>query len=404
MGSRITHPTSAGSSRVCIPTSLLIQRYPSPKLPPIGGVPQTFAELRSEATERCSNQGAQDIRPVTTEMKIGQPTGGPMRNPWKALSRINPQREDGNRQINSGVYRALAKADLTASEYKVALCIIDLTWGYNKTFDTISISQIRQGSGLSRRGVLYTIQSLREKRIVHYEPSEKVVYGSYVNRFLFNKHYDTWLTGERACTSELHCTSAKDGNRLVNPIAHSIEIPSIERKKGVSPDSSTPHAVEASKPNGQDPVGAPSPSGTGQGPAGTGGGKSRKPKKPADPRVKQAIDYFHSASKDLGLTPVISGGRDGKLIKTALSGDEHNASMSLDDIKALMLFYLKSDYARKNGATIGGALNAVSKAKFFANKNNGKGKGSGSEIAAYKRPDSCLADTSAVPAYKRGIA
>ena len=116
-----------------------------------------------------------------------------MQNPWKKDSKINPQRERGNRQISNGVYKALVFADLTAAEYKICLFIIDKTWGFNKCFDTISAWQFQEATGLSERMVRKVISRLRERRIIYYMPSERVKRGSPFNQFLFNKHYDTWI-------------------------------------------------------------------------------------------------------------------------------------------------------------------------------------------------------------------
>jgi len=114
-------------------------------------------------------------------------------NPWKKLSKINPQRESGHRQICNGVYQALVHLDLSASEYKICLFVIDKTWGFNKSFDTISTSQFQGATGLSERMVRKATQCLRKRRIIYYEPSKRVHRGSPFNQYLFNKHYDTWL-------------------------------------------------------------------------------------------------------------------------------------------------------------------------------------------------------------------
>lgn len=116
-----------------------------------------------------------------------------MTNPWKKLSKINPQRESGNRQISNGVYQALIRADLAASEYKICLYVIDKTWGFNKNYDTISVRQFEDATGLSERMVRKVIQDLKRKRLIYFEPSKRVHRGSPFNQYLFNKHYDTWL-------------------------------------------------------------------------------------------------------------------------------------------------------------------------------------------------------------------
>ncbi len=125
-----------------------------------------------------------------------------MINPWKKLSKINPQREFGNRQICNGVYQALVRADLSASEYKICLYVIDKTWGFNKAFDTISASQFQEATGLSERMVRKVIQDLKKRRFIYFEPSKRVHRGSPFNQYLFNKHFDTWL--------------GKDGNEVVD--------------------------------------------------------------------------------------------------------------------------------------------------------------------------------------------
>ena len=117
-----------------------------------------------------------------------------MKNPYKKYSKINPQVEDGFRQINSSVLIALAKSGLKGSEYSIVLVIIDKTWGYKKLEDCISTSQIQELSGLSVSSIQRSIKLLKEKRIIYYESSGiKTRKGSPIKRFTFNKHYDTWL-------------------------------------------------------------------------------------------------------------------------------------------------------------------------------------------------------------------
>lgn len=126
-----------------------------------------------------------------------------MINPYKKLSKINPQREKGNRQIANDVYKALIRARLTGAEYQTALFIIDKSWGFNKNHDTISYSQIVEMTGLTRRGAINTIKKLEDSRIIVVE--RKVVNGGLpFNKYLFNKHYDTWLNG----TSKLLFTTS----------------------------------------------------------------------------------------------------------------------------------------------------------------------------------------------------
>ena len=123
-------------------------------------------------------------------------------NPYKNLSKINPQREKGNRQIANDVFIALIKAKLSGGEYQVILFIIHKSWGFNKNSDSISYSQIMKNSRLSRPAVINIIKKLEQKRILIIE-RQKVINKLPFNEYLFNKHYDTWLniTGKAMFTS-----------------------------------------------------------------------------------------------------------------------------------------------------------------------------------------------------------
>ena len=133
-----------------------------------------------------------------------------MNNPWKSRSQINPQREEGTRQISNEVYRALIKAPLTIGEMKVALCVIDKTWGFNKASDIISVGQMSTATNLGDRGIRKILISLKEKRIIHYQESNKRLNrGSPINEFLFNKHHDTWVLKGGTVVHALNSGSVK---------------------------------------------------------------------------------------------------------------------------------------------------------------------------------------------------
>jgi phage replication O-like protein O len=118
-----------------------------------------------------------------------------MKNPWRQYSKINPQREAGNRQIASDVFQALMSAQLSGSEFRIVFAVINKTWGYKKDSDLISISQFMEMTQLAERTVQESIKTLRDKRVIFYQPSSiRAHVGSPLNEFIFNKHYDTWNT------------------------------------------------------------------------------------------------------------------------------------------------------------------------------------------------------------------
>lgn len=147
-----------------------------------------------------------------------------MKNPYKEISKVSPSRKDKKyRSIHREVYHALSKIDLNRSEYKVCLSIINFTWGYNKLCDTISFKQMREYTGLSRRGIINAVKSLEKRRLIIIE--RKKIKGKegdiWVNVYMFNKYYDTWIDypkqlslgyrGAESCTSAEKCTSEETG-------------------------------------------------------------------------------------------------------------------------------------------------------------------------------------------------
>ncbi len=120
-----------------------------------------------------------------------------MKNPWKSESAIDPQCDNGFRRIANDVYRAITVAPINAAEMKIALFIIEKTFGFKKKWDVLSKSQIMFGTQLSKTSITRSIITLRSKKIVYYEPSDQIVKGSRLNRFLFNKHFDTWAVWDK---------------------------------------------------------------------------------------------------------------------------------------------------------------------------------------------------------------
>lgn len=157
-----------------------------------------------------------------------------MKNPWRQYSKINPQRENGNRQIANDVFCALIKTNLSSSELRIIMAIINKTWGFGKEADCISTTQLMEMTGLAERTVKKAIKTLKDKRIIHYEPSLiRVHHGSPLNEFIFNKHYDTWkpqgCTNVHACT-KVSCKGAQTGKVRVHDCSPTKETITKETK------------------------------------------------------------------------------------------------------------------------------------------------------------------------------
>lgn len=120
-----------------------------------------------------------------------------MKNPWRELSKVNPQKEDGHREINNDIYHALMAARLPGAVYQIVLTVIDKTWGFTKPGAPISLAQFQRMTGLSHNGVCSAIKQAEQLRlIVVARTSTKV------SEYMFNKHYDTWLACQAEGTSE----------------------------------------------------------------------------------------------------------------------------------------------------------------------------------------------------------
>jgi len=89
-----------------------------------------------------------------------------LRNPYKSLSKVNPQPGPDHREIERSVFHALIAAGLPGPEYQVVLFIIDMTWGWHKTEDSIGLSQFMEATHLDRRYLFRVIDSLEKRQMI----------------------------------------------------------------------------------------------------------------------------------------------------------------------------------------------------------------------------------------------
>lgn len=161
-----------------------------------------------------------------------------MNNPYRELSKVNPQREDGHRRINNDIWQALIKADLSGSAFRVCFYIIDRSWGYDLLEVTIGISQFCKATLLSHQGVLNGIKEAEIKHLLvvqHNTPNPKNP-----NTYLFNKYYDTWLTSTQHFTSTLPCTETSKQPCELTSKAPTPEV-SLPIERGEGRGGASPH-------------------------------------------------------------------------------------------------------------------------------------------------------------------
>lgn len=57
-------------------------------------------------------------------------------------------------------------SELTPSEFSVLMAIIRKTWGWNKTEDRISVSQISMATNLTNKTIINSLKVLEQKKII----------------------------------------------------------------------------------------------------------------------------------------------------------------------------------------------------------------------------------------------
>jgi phage replication O-like protein O len=118
----------------------------------------------------------------------------------------NPQLEDGHTRIANELLEAIIKFKFTERQYKVFFAILRKTYGFNKTNDDISLSQISVICDLPVNHVSTVINQLVKLNIIIKKQ------GVYAQNLMINKIYDTWGLHNMEC--------------------HNVELPNVD--KGVT--------------------------------------------------------------------------------------------------------------------------------------------------------------------------
>lgn len=109
----------------------------------------------------------------------------------------DPQVENGHTKIANEILDALCRTRLKSSDRQVLDAVIRKTYGYNKKADKLSIGQIMSITGLSRRTVIYSLESLEAKnmivvqRIKNLNPKLKME--NEINTIKFQKDHEKWV-------------------------------------------------------------------------------------------------------------------------------------------------------------------------------------------------------------------
>jgi len=209
----------------------------------------------------------------------------------------NPQKEDGYTPIANDILDALAKTRIAGTARQVLDAIIRKTYGWNKRWDVISLSQLSKATGLSRQHVLRA----RDKLIIMRLLLPKKVTGSGLS-YCFNKDYEQWRPLPKKVTPKRGVP--KKGNRV-----YPKKVTEVLPKMGTKVLPKMVHTKETLK-DSKDTI-----------------QKTFLPAKPdvVDPdsispsHHKAAVDYWHEKYLDeIGFKYTKFDGKEGKHVKEML--------------------------------------------------------------------------------------
>jgi len=122
------------------------------------------------------------------------------------MSNAGPQVENGYTKIANELLDAVLQFGFSKRQMAVLFAIVRKTYGFNKTEDDMTVTQLAQVSGLARQNASSALSELESigavsKRDGHY---------GYVLKI--NKNYQTWGASKRDASKR--CASKQDGGRI----------------------------------------------------------------------------------------------------------------------------------------------------------------------------------------------
>jgi len=86
---------------------------------------------------------------------------------FKLQSTVNPQKENGHMQLNNEIIESLCKVSYKSTfTLPIILTVIRKTWGWNKKYDAISLSQLEDATGFTKRNVLNAVKEAQSYNII----------------------------------------------------------------------------------------------------------------------------------------------------------------------------------------------------------------------------------------------
>ena len=133
----------------------------------------------------------------------------------------SPQLENGYVKISNEIWDALLKYNINGESRRILDFIIRKTYGFNKKWDIVSLSQFSKATGINRRNVQRCIKKLIQKKMV----AVKQTLDGNIS-YCFNKDFDRWLRGGQidALASKRVKGSVKMGKKVASKQTHTKDI------------------------------------------------------------------------------------------------------------------------------------------------------------------------------------
>lgn len=120
-----------------------------------------------------------------------------------------PQLEDGYTRIAHELLEAITRHPFTKRQYKVLLYIIRKTYGYGKKTDDMTVTQIANGTGLTRPHASGALHELIETNTVLKRD------GKYGYVLGINKDYGNWIPSQNGTCPKTGTTPSQNGTETV---------------------------------------------------------------------------------------------------------------------------------------------------------------------------------------------
>lgn len=100
----------------------------------------------------------------------------------------DPQIKNGYTRIANELLEAICRLNISGNEMRILLFIIRRTYGFNRSYAELSISELAEGIGASKDNISRTLKKLRNAKIIDHRPNK----GTTPQTVSINKNYEEW--------------------------------------------------------------------------------------------------------------------------------------------------------------------------------------------------------------------